>query len=84
MNTRITNKLEWSCRRGMLELDVLLGNFLKEAYTSLPDQDKQFFTDLLALPDPELFDYLMGRAQPEDANLAKITAAIRAHAKSRI
>jgi antitoxin CptB len=84
MNINNTNTLEWACRRGMLELDVLLGNFLREVYTALNEQDKQHFIDLLSCPDPELFDYLMGRSQPEDANLAKMTAAIRAHAKSRI
>lgn len=84
MNMNNTNKLEWACRRGMLELDVLLGNFLREAYTSLPEDDKKHFVALLGCPDPELFDYLMGRVQAEDANLARITEAIRAHAKSRI
>ena len=25
-------RIRWACRRGMLELDVLLGNFLDHAY----------------------------------------------------
>lgn len=77
-------KLQWACRRGMLELDVILSNFLKEAYSSLSDEDKSHFVDLLSCPDPVLFDWLMGREMPEDAHLAKITEIIRNHAKSRI
>lgn len=77
-------RLEWACRRGMLELDVLLGNFLKEAYSSLSQQDKQYFVELLTYPDPELFDTLLGRAVFADANMAKMTEIIRQHARSRI
>ena len=84
MNTSNTKKLEWACRRGMLELDVLLNNFLKEVYPSLSEQDKLCFIELLTYQDPVLFDYLLGRVVPEDANIAKIVEAIRAHAKSRI
>jgi antitoxin CptB len=84
MNTSNTKKLEWACRRGMLELDVLLNNFLKEVYPSLSEQDKLSFIELLTYQDPVLFDYLMGRVVPEDDNIAKIAEAIRAHAKSRI
>jgi antitoxin CptB len=76
--------LAWACRRGMLELDVLLGNFLKEAYPNLSDEDKQHFVDLLSSADPELFTWLLGREQPQDQGLAKITEMIRSHARSRI
>lgn len=77
-------KLEWACRRGMLELDVLLGNFLKHAYPSLPLEDKKRFVRLLECSDPELFSWLMGQVQPSDKDLAAITEVIRRHARSGI
>lgn len=77
-------RLQWSCRRGMLELDVLLGNFLNEAYRTLPLEDKQLFVQLLSYTDPELFAWLMGKEVPQDPELAHITDAIRRHARSRI
>ena len=77
-------KLQWACRRGMLELDVLLGNFLKTAYPCLSLEDKQHFVELLSYPDPELLDLLMGRMVAEEPNLVRIVEAIRHHAKSRI
>lgn len=76
-------KLEWACRRGMLELDVLLGNFLREAYPSLSLDDKRLFVELLTQPDPELFAWLMGSEVPQDKNIANITDMIRTHAITR-
>jgi antitoxin CptB len=78
------SRLLWACRRGMLELDVLLTNFLKEAYPALSIENKQLFIELLNCSDPELFQWLMGREIPSDVNLAKITEEIRHHARSRI
>lgn len=77
-------QLTWACRRGMLELDVLLGNFLREAYPKLSLEDKALFVQLLSYSDPELFAWLMGRDVPEESGLLKITEMIRQHAKSRI
>lgn len=77
-------QLSWACRRGMLELDVLLGNFLKEAYSDLPNTKKELFVELLSYSDPELFAWLMGREKPKKDGLIIITEAIRQHAQSRI
>lgn len=76
-------KLQWACRRGMLELDVLLGNFLKEAYARLSDQDKHLFVKLLGCADPELFAWLMGHEEPADAELKIIVEKIRTHVRTR-
>jgi antitoxin CptB len=76
-------KLFWACRRGMLELDVLLGNFLEEVYPKLSEDEKKQFSLLLDQPDPNLFAWLMGHEKPQDPGLAAITEAIRNHARSR-
>jgi len=77
------SKLRWACRRGMLELDVLLNNFLTEAYPNLSLEEKKHFAELLSYPDPALFAWLLGNGQPDDEHLANIVRAIRDHAKSR-
>ena len=77
-------RLKWACRRGMLELDVLLGNFLENGYPDLSDDDKKLFITLLDCSDPEIFSWLMGKSQPDDPGLARITEIMRDHAKSRI
>lgn len=84
-NHNIINNLPqiyWACRRGMLELDVLLGNFLKKPYLALSDDDKKQFVALLEYSDPELFDWLLGHSLPADPGLARIIEAIRHYAQS--
>lgn len=76
-------RLAWACRRGMLELDVLLSNFLKEVYPSLPMADKLLFIQLLSAQDPELFAFIMGQETPADPAFAAMAERIRKHAQSR-
>jgi len=77
-------RLRWACRRGMLELDVLLENFLNEGYSRLTLSEKEQFIALLNCSDPELFAWLMGRETPADAAWAALIEKIRQHAQSRI
>jgi len=70
------NKLFWHSRRGMLELDVLLVPFLKEAYPSLPDEDKARYKRLLDCEDTDMFQWFMQKSTPEDPDLARIVKII--------
>lgn len=72
-------RLKWACRRGMLELDVLLGNFLENGYPALADEDKWLFIRLLETPDPELFAWLLGSDVPTDGDMLKIVEMIKKH-----
>lgn len=78
------SKLQWACRRGMLELDVLLSNFLNEAYAAQALEDKLLFIELLSYEDPVIFAWIMGHETPAGAGMVKITEAIRQHARSRV
>ena len=78
------SRLAWACRRGMLELDVLLSNFLLEVYPGLSTDDKRLFVMLLNEEDPVLFTWLMGHADPEDVALLTMVTRIREHARTRI
>ena len=40
-------RVKWACRRGMLELDVILGPFVDEAYDALTDEGKYVFQRLV-------------------------------------
>ncbi len=77
-------RLSWACRRGMLELDVLLSNFLNEGYAALTADEKIQFVHLLNCQDPELYAWLLGREQPKTPAFAHLIARIRHHARSRI
>ena len=62
----------------MRELDTLLGRFVDEVYESLAADDKQRFSHLLELPDPDLHAYLVGRDEPSDPDLGRLLDRIRA------
>ncbi|WP_020405547.1 succinate dehydrogenase assembly factor 2 [Hahella ganghwensis] len=70
------NRLFWHSRRGMLELDVLLVPFLKEAYPHLPDEDKERYERLLECEDTDMFQWFMQKSTPEDPDLARIVKII--------
>lgn len=66
--------LRWQCRRGMLELDVILNRFLDHHYLGMPATSQAEFVALLKEPDPDLFAWLMGYepAKPELEAIVKI------------
>lgn len=76
--TLIDNKprLRWACRRGMLELDVLLLPFVDEAYDELCEENKAIFERLLVCQDPELFAWFMGHEKCEDSELNSLVQLI--------
>ena len=50
----------------MLELDIVLERFWKSAGDDLSEQDAAALEKLLRLPDNDLLDLVMGRAQAPD------------------
>ena len=61
------DKLLWRCRRGMRELDVLVEGFYIKRYPTLDATGQQAFRTLLEQADPELLDWLLGRAPAPEA-----------------
>jgi len=70
-------RLAWQCRRGMLELDLLLVGFLENGYEQLNSDSKQAFIELLDIVDTELLEYLMGRHVHKEAHIQHVIEAIR-------
>jgi len=71
------NRLFWASRRGMLELDIILQNFLENTYDQLNPAEQSLYQYLLDCEDQDLFAWLMGREEPEDKDTATIIAIIR-------
>ena len=44
-------RIEWDCRRGMLELDKIIMPFYKEHFDGLTEQQKDIFIRLLSATD---------------------------------
>ncbi|MCP0914474.1 MULTISPECIES: FAD assembly factor SdhE [Legionella] len=71
-------KISWNCRRGMLELDLLLTRFLANGFDRLTEEQVDLFEQLLNYSDPELYACLMGQMQPAE-EFSEIVSLIRFH-----
>lgn len=69
-------RLTWQCRRGMLELDVLLVPFMQEAFSDLSEDDQARFVKLLDSEDQDLFMWFMQRSEPEDEDAKRMVNII--------
>ncbi len=85
MNDRTKNEreqLRWACRRGMLELDLLLGRFLDGHYLALTLAEQQLFKELLGCMDQDLFAWLLESRQPSDCKFLPLLKKIQAYART--
>jgi antitoxin CptB len=71
------SRLRWQCRRGMLELDLLLQTFVETVFSSLSFEEQATFRELLRMPDQELLELLMGLKAPDNKDVADVAAKIR-------
>ena len=74
LDTVSRNRLSWKCRRGLLELDLVLARFIP----TLKDEDVQPLHALLELPDNDLWDIIAGRSDQYDPEFEETVARIRA------
>jgi antitoxin CptB len=72
-----SSRLKWQCRRGMLELDLMLEAFVDKGFPRLSDTERQSFETLLGYPDQLLFDYLLGNGKPTDGEMMRVIERIR-------
>ena len=59
------NKAVWACRRGLLELDLLLGAFIAQHWDRLTKAQKTKFHTLLAHEDTQLQKWLIYQIQDD-------------------
>jgi len=72
MNSIDRNRLKWKCRRGLLELDLVLARYMK---TNPQDEG---LSELLDLPDNDLWDIVCGRSDQYAFHLHETVARLRA------
>ena len=59
------DRIRWHCRRGLLELDIILERFVDEQLVALDADEREGFKALLELSDNDLWDLVCGRREPE-------------------
>ena len=70
-------RLQWQCRRGLLELDLLLSRFVDTHHRDLSELQLGAFKKLLDYPDQELLDLIMARAEPADSGVSAVLRLLR-------
>ncbi|MDV6344551.1 MULTISPECIES: succinate dehydrogenase assembly factor 2 [unclassified Nitrosomonas] len=65
-------RLRWRCRRGLLELDIILQRFLDKYYVQLDETQLKTFETLLTLPDNDLWDIISSKKETANENLKSV------------
>jgi len=71
------DRLRWRCRRGLLELDIILSRFLDVGFADLDAEDRRIFTELLGLADNDLWDLISRRQSAPEAAQERVLELLR-------
>ncbi|MCL9781530.1 succinate dehydrogenase assembly factor 2 [Vibrio sp. S4M6] len=77
-------RIKWACRRGMLELDVVIMPFFEECFNSLSESEQKDFVSLLECDDPDLFAWIMGHRRSENLVHAAMVDKLVAYNLSKV
>jgi antitoxin CptB len=64
VDSREWERIRWHCRRGMLEVDIVLQRFVEQWAGRLEDSELRIFKELLELSDNDLWDLIISRVEP--------------------
>ena len=70
-------RIRWRSRRGLLELDIVLGRFIDRHYAQLDEAGQQAFEELLDTPDNPLWDMIAGGQEAAQENHQALLELIR-------
>jgi len=70
-------RLRWRCRRGLLELDILLARFLDKFGEGLDGANLRAFDKLLTMTDNELLDLILNRQPCTDPEVRPLLALLQ-------
>ena len=59
-------RVRWRCRRGMLELDLILSRYLEARFDAMTEVQREAFQSLLEYPDNDIWDWFNARTQCND------------------
>ncbi|MES1987199.1 MAG: succinate dehydrogenase assembly factor 2 [Pseudomonadota bacterium] len=71
MTDEEVRRLSWRCRRGLLELDIVLQRFSENHLSTLTKLELLAFDSLLDLPDNEFLDVVTSRIKFTDVETFK-------------
>ena len=72
-----SRRMEWRCRRGMLEMDLLFVDFVSRHLPSLSDVQIAALDKLLDLPDNELWNLVSEGQEVNDLATSQVLTMLR-------
>jgi succinate dehydrogenase flavin-adding protein (antitoxin of CptAB toxin-antitoxin module) len=75
--SREIERLKWRSRRGLLELDLVFERYWARGDALAPGE-LAALERLLAMPDNDLLDLVMGKAETNDPGVRAVVAKLRA------
>ena len=78
MEARALERLRWRSRRGLLELDLVFERYWSGPGRKITDGEAAAMERLLALPDNDLLDLVMGRSESPEGDLRALVQKLRA------
>ena len=77
LDTENWNRLRWQCRRGLLELDLVLERFLETYGDRQQGERLSSFQTLLTYTDNDIWDLIRAHTECRDARLAEVVQWMR-------
>ncbi len=81
-NSSSPGELRWRCRRGMLELDLILQAFVNKGMEQLSETELSAFDRLLDYPDQLLLELFLKQTLSSDKEISQLVERIRQSARS--
>ncbi len=70
-------RIRFQTRRGLLELDILLGRFMDKEFQHLSDDELTVFVEILDLPDQEFLALVNEKEQTDKQHFLPLLEKIR-------
>ena len=70
-------KIRFQTRRGLLELDLILGRFMEKEFEQLNNEELAVFVEILEFQDQDLLALVNGYMQTEKTHLISLLDRIR-------
>lgn len=80
--TDAQRRIIYQARRGLKELDFYIDPYVKNHYLMADATEQATFAKLLTYEDPDLLNFFMNQDTPDDTQVAKLVAKLKAYQHS--
>lgn len=70
-------RIHYQTRRGLLELDILLGKFMEKEFQNLNDEELAIFVEILDLPDQQFLALVNRKEHTKNVRFLPLLEKIR-------